>query len=257
MLVRQRDSSCTPLPFPMLFCKQSNRYKNHSLRNVAHRAFVHLVLGVFLLANFPVPLPSFLFVMHKGVLNSVADDRERAQEDSTPFPCQNGHCGCATARKCWTDCCCHTPSQRRQWAESRGIKPPEYAVLNEPTSQRNKQNSIAVKQQHPTSSCCVSKKPKVPPCCSSSKSSDPCCQDSPIAKSTSTKARTILSILACKCRGSVSVFTSLPWFLKPELSNVPMPLHCLDESVGVSNFLARTIYHRPPSRPPRGVAIAI
>lgn len=236
----------------MLFCKQSNRDKN-----VAHQAFVHLVLGVFLLANFPVPLPSFLLVMHTGVLNSEADHRERAQEHSTPFPCQNGHCGCATARKCWTDCCCHTPSQRRQWAQRRGIQPPEYAVLNEPTNHTKTKHLLGTKQKHPTSSCCVSKKPKVPLCYSSSKSSDPCCQDPPIAKCTSTKARTILSILACKCRGNVSAFTSLPWFLKPELSTVQMALHCLDESVGVSNFLARTICHRPPSRPPRGVAIAI
>lgn len=41
------------------------------------------------------------------------------------YPCANGHCGCATATQCWTNCCCHTPRERLAWAMRNGVLPPE------------------------------------------------------------------------------------------------------------------------------------
>jgi hypothetical protein len=43
------------------------------------------------------------------------------------FPCASGRCGCSTARECWTNCCCHSPAQRLDWALRRGVMPPSYA----------------------------------------------------------------------------------------------------------------------------------
>lgn len=216
-----------------------------TLNKTSNRAVALLVLVAFLLANFPIPLPSYLFAPYRGDLESVASPEDPSQTDPTPFPCQNGHCGCSTARKCWTDCCCHTPSQRRQWAERRGITPPDYAVLNEP------------KQETPTgqkvASCCSTKLTKAKVEAKSDGSSRACCPNPPLTKITKSKTSTVLSIQACKCRGSHSLFTSLPWYLMPKATVVRMHLVCVDELLRVQDVFAQEMDHRPPTPPPRGV----
>jgi hypothetical protein len=65
-------------------------------------------------------------------LSSGSSDRlVGSQEDepkADPYPCEGGHCGCRTAERCWTSCCCKTPVERELWAKQRGIVPPSYAV---------------------------------------------------------------------------------------------------------------------------------
>lgn len=41
------------------------------------------------------------------------------------YPCESCACGCASARECWTACCCHTPHERLVWALTQGVMPPE------------------------------------------------------------------------------------------------------------------------------------
>ena len=48
--------------------------------------------------------------------------------DGPAFPCQSHRCGCATAEKCWRDCCCFTMAEKLAWAKSHGVTPPAYVV---------------------------------------------------------------------------------------------------------------------------------
>jgi hypothetical protein len=44
------------------------------------------------------------------------------------YPCAGSSCGCASAERCWQSCCCHTLAQRLQWARTRGVQPPAFAL---------------------------------------------------------------------------------------------------------------------------------
>ncbi|WP_145365690.1 hypothetical protein [Stratiformator vulcanicus] len=53
------------------------------------------------------------------------------------FPCANHRCGCDSAEKCLTNCCCFSPKEQAAWAQSRGIPVPtvvEKAIANDPDS---------------------------------------------------------------------------------------------------------------------------
>jgi hypothetical protein len=47
------------------------------------------------------------------------------EENAERYPCESCPCGCGTAQRCWTNCCCHTMSQRLAWARREGVRPPE------------------------------------------------------------------------------------------------------------------------------------
>ncbi|MCA9285799.1 MAG: hypothetical protein KDA22_11320 [Phycisphaerales bacterium] len=40
------------------------------------------------------------------------------------FPCEDCGCGCASAERCWTACCCHSLDERLAWAVRAGVEPP-------------------------------------------------------------------------------------------------------------------------------------
>jgi len=56
-----------------------------------------------------------------------APDRTE-KDDSTPYPCQNGTCGCDSAEKCWNNCCCLTMAERLAWARAHHVTPPDFVV---------------------------------------------------------------------------------------------------------------------------------
>lgn len=64
-----------------------------------------------------VPLPM------AGGLDAVAEKRLSVKERSTPFPCMDKPCGCATAEQCFTSCCCHTPAETLAWAKANRLEP--------------------------------------------------------------------------------------------------------------------------------------
>ena len=224
------------------------RYPINS-RQILPKCLSWIALVVFLLANFPFPLPSrIVSFSNPAGLGSGRSDAADQASDPTPFPCKDGSCGCATAEKCWTDCCCHTPAERRRWADKRGITPPAYAVLSD-TPRSTKTQTI---EKHLGSgnikSCCVIEKPK-------KASSTDCKSDGPnrSAKSCGSntpRERTVLSMLACKCRGASSLFTTLTWFVHPTPCVAQTPAEFLEEPLDVLDQSWKTSRYRPPSRPP-------
>lgn len=75
-------------------------------------AFVLLAYGVSSLQH--IPSPAYL-------LRSAS----RAVEGHQRFPCEAGSCGCSTAERCWSSCCCHTRHQQLVWALLNGVLPPD------------------------------------------------------------------------------------------------------------------------------------
>ena len=62
-------------------------------------------------------------------VSSPAAKRLAGKDHSTPFPCMDKPCGCATAEHCFTSCCCHSPAETLAWARARGVEPAVIAAL--------------------------------------------------------------------------------------------------------------------------------
>lgn len=73
------------------------------------------VLAVYVMAAFGL-VPSL-----SGVFGEAA-----VRLDREPFPCEGGSCGCTTAYRCWTSCCCYTLEERIAWAARNGVEVPGY-----------------------------------------------------------------------------------------------------------------------------------
>lgn len=97
-------------------------------------------------------------------------EREKNQQR---FPCENCPCGCSTAERCWSDCCCHTPAQRLAWARREGVRPPTEALLAarragldvSPWLAKTPKPSVctAGASPNPTRCCCCKAKAKAKP----------------------------------------------------------------------------------------------
>ncbi len=79
------------------------------------------------------------------------------------FPCEQHRCGCASAQKCWSDCCCFTHKQKLAWAKANNVTPPAEFMLAESNSSTT--DSCSAK----TKSCCAAKVTKS--CCGGGKTS--------------------------------------------------------------------------------------
>jgi len=51
-----------------------------------------------------------------------------AKDRSTPYPCMDRPCGCASAEQCWKSCCCFTNQEKVVWAAKHAVQLPEYVV---------------------------------------------------------------------------------------------------------------------------------
>jgi hypothetical protein len=75
------------------------------------------IVGYTLVAS-GLPLPC-------GVAPAVPDaaiaKRLGVKDRSRPFPCMDKPCGCDTADRCFTSCCCHTPAETLAWARAHGV----------------------------------------------------------------------------------------------------------------------------------------
>jgi hypothetical protein len=68
------------------------------------------------------------------------------------FPCEGGHCGCATAQQCWRSCCCHTLEERIAWAKRHGVRPPVELVAHTISGDRT---LTAVGTRRDATTCCA------------------------------------------------------------------------------------------------------
>jgi hypothetical protein len=74
---------------------------------------------------------------------------------STPFPCQDHHCGCRSADRCWRSCCCMSTQEKLAWAKEHGVAPPEYVVAA--AKSETTAASSFFRQSAEVRTCCSSK----------------------------------------------------------------------------------------------------
>jgi hypothetical protein len=140
------------------------------------------------------------------------------------YPCSASSCGCDSAERCWSSCCCHTMAQRLEWAKEHGVRPPEFALAEARSSGHDtspwdgaKKTVIAVAVTGKKPCCCCAKKVAAAPSCCEKKvaaAASSCCSKKVAAgccsskKSESDNARdnTVIGWRALACHGQ-----SLNW----------------------------------------------
>jgi hypothetical protein len=104
------------------------------------------IVGYALVAS-GLPLPC-------GVAPAVPDaaiaKRLGVKDRSRPFPCMDKPCGCDTADRCFTNCCCHTPAETLAWAKAHGVEAGVLMALE-------RRAAVAVALPREEGSCCAAK----------------------------------------------------------------------------------------------------
>jgi hypothetical protein len=88
---------------------------------------IWLALAGYVLVASGIPLPVGAGAAARDGSRGAA--RIAAKDRSRPFPCMNKPCGCATARQCFTKCCCNTPAETLRWARAHGVDAETLASL--------------------------------------------------------------------------------------------------------------------------------
>ena len=124
------------------------------------------IFGYILVASgLPLPLGSAGAPVAR---DTAMAKRLAAKDRSRPFPCMDKPCGCDTAERCFTNCCCHTPAETLAWATAHGVEPALLVAL-----QRRVNGDAAAGVQGvamPTAkkpSCCSAAAPRAEPSCCS------------------------------------------------------------------------------------------
>jgi hypothetical protein len=134
------------------------------------------------------------------------------QKSGELFPCTANDCGCDSAERCWSSCCCHTLAERLTWAKERGVRPPGFALAEGRSAGLDISHwdgttkvvtaTIAVTNRP---SCCAKKTAAAQSCCSK-KLAGGCCASNRKAQRDDNNDRGVVGWRALACRGQ-----SLTW----------------------------------------------
>ncbi|MCC6508625.1 MAG: hypothetical protein IT423_05940 [Pirellulaceae bacterium] len=167
------------------------------------------------------------------------------KDASQPFPCQSRACGCKSARQCWTKCCCHTPSQRKAWAQKNGVTPPDYAIVIDEVSKDSGPKGHG--SQVPRA-CCLKKSPAA--CDAKTKAELPP-DDHSLPSAGASKRKWVLSWSALGCQGRSTDFTLLPWTILISPLKVTVGIVEFGPTVLVIDSEPLSIYLELDTPPPR------
>lgn len=165
--------------------------------------------------------------------------RSQGKDTSTPFPCQNRPCGCASAEQCRKQCCCSSGKAKlaqTNRSSASQVKSVSTAASNKP------------KPAGSQKSCCSSK-----PNARKTESGSAANATKRLGKSPRQTTRTIhyvIAIAAQKCHGGYVEWTSMPWAIvsTPAEQNV---LSEVLEQFEITSSRSPIIYLKPPLPPPR------
>jgi hypothetical protein len=229
------------------------------------RVVAWAMLGLYGLVASGLPLP----VMSPPAGTAAA--RKLAGKDrSQPFPCMDKACGCDSAERCFTNCCCHTPAETLRWAKARGIDPAVIAALQRRVAAATPAppaGSCCAAKQEAKPSCCTAAVPPKPSCCAADEddargAAAVCSEDESLANDSApgfeppadeepaTKVVILRAMLACG--GIVAQWAaacvSLP---PPEIMTCPFPWPCIG-TVTVRDEVSFGTGGPPDLPPPRG-----
>ena len=111
------------------------------------------MLGLYGLVATGLPLP----MAAPPAAGTKAARRLAEKDRSRPFPCMDKACGCDSAERCFSSCCCHTPAETLAWAKARGIEPAVIAALARRVAE--------FEPAQPAASCCQATEAAVSSCC--------------------------------------------------------------------------------------------
>ena len=169
--------------------------------------------------------------------------RAATKDRSVPFPCIDRPCGCQTAEKCWTNCCCHTPAERLAWARAHGVTPPQDLIV-EVDFQHLDPHTKSCAADNRQKSCCSAR----PSCCTASTGDQHTSQVEVPARAAGNDVTVGIHALACQGFGTnwLAVAIALP----------PPPVTCEfhlapTDQVSARSFQNSSPAFAPPDPPPR------
>ncbi len=167
---------------------------------------------------------------------------------SEPFPCQNRPCGCRSAEQCWKKCCCFSNTEKVAWAQTNGVKLPDYVVVAARKEVRAKKNSCALcakenkkssKTTRATSKVSVSSQPqKATP-------------QAPVSRLRSSSSKWVMTMYAAECQGQAPFSFSFPASIIPRPVVAVTQAPCLLENVHPQSERLNSATARPPLPPPK------
>lgn len=123
------------------------------------RGIAWAMIALYALVATGIPFP-----MGMPPAGSAAEKKIAGKDRSQPFPCMDKACGCDSAERCFTSCCCHTPAETLAWARARGI---DASVIDALT-----RRVAASKPEARSAPCCSAKTTEAEPSCCSSLEND-------------------------------------------------------------------------------------
>jgi hypothetical protein len=218
------------------------------------------ILGyAFVASGLPLPLGSSPAPVAR---DAAAARRIAAKDRSRPFPCMDKACGCDTAERCFTSCCCHTPAETLAWAKARGVEP---AVLSALENRMRLPRLDAVQLK---SACCSTSEARAKAtCCAtatdidSPAAPDACCEedrvvaaapaagtDIPAAAQPRTRSLVLRAMLACG--GIAAEWLATGAALPPPRAEVSLAMRVLD-TTAPADEAGECLRAAPAAPPPR------
>lgn len=199
------------------------------------------ILGYALVAlGLPLPL---------AAVDVAADPVARmilaAKDRSTPFPCMDKPCGCASAEACFRDCCCTTPAERLAWSRRHGLEAEVLAALQ----------ARAATPSAPGRSCCASGGCSEPGPVPAEPTAGSCCDtprddgDRPAPPTPAPRSRQLTLRAMLACQGALSSWIAVGASLPPP-AFPPLPPARSRERIEVSDVAIESSPHAPPAPPP-------
>ena len=121
------------------------------------------ILGYALVAS-GLPLPLGGGVASDGRVATSAK-RLSVKDRSRPFPCMDSPCGCDTADRCFTSCCCRAPAETLAWARAHGVEPGLLVALERRVGGGQRPVERASSPTGKASCCVVAASRSEPSCC--------------------------------------------------------------------------------------------
>lgn len=188
------------------------------------------------------PLVWLLLVTHLAVAVGAPIPAIGLISSGERFPCESHGCGCATAQRCWQQCCCYTTAQKLAWARANNVQPPDEleADAPQPTKTQSARRACCSTSQQPAT---CEPTPRKPSACEAPAEE--------VDATPETEFTWQLALQAQRCRGQAGTWLHAePSLLPPtiEISTIEAP--CVERLVLFPESVAsRAIV--PPVPPPR------
>lgn len=179
--------------------------------------------------------------------------RLAGKDRTTPFPCMDRPCGCATAEQCFSRCCCNTPSRTLAWAKAHRVDPAVIAALERRVAAAAPADAPCCAARRQADCCSAAAQPDETADAAAAKAGPSCGADAPAAGAAPggpSPGRTVVLRSMLACGGIVAEWLVAGAALPPPTVEVVRPLDPIDR-VAVVDEAASCPRAAPAAPPPR------